>query len=116
MARCRGLSLPPVLCGAFYWRDGLVLADKQAQDGFPVVYTRAPEGTNLVEAQDDEQAAQKTVLGRVRDPIRAQQYSIRAVQSYIGWIGRFIPFHDTRRPKEMSADEIEEYLTHLLMA
>jgi integron integrase len=55
----------------------------------------------------------KKLLDRVRDVIRTRHYSIRTEQAYVGWIRRFILFHDKRHPKEMGADEIEEYLTYL---
>jgi integron integrase len=55
----------------------------------------------------------KKLLERVREAIRTKHYSIRTKQAYVGWIRRFILFHDKRHPKEMDADEIEEYLTYL---
>ena len=55
----------------------------------------------------------KKLLDRVRDAIRTKHYSIRTEQAYVGWIRRFILFHDKRHPKKMGADEIEEYLTYL---
>lgn len=55
----------------------------------------------------------KKLLDRVRDASRTKHYCIRTEQSCVGWIRRFILFHDTRHPKEMGADEIEEYLTYL---
>jgi len=49
----------------------------------------------------------------VREALRTQHYSIRTEEAYTNWIRRFILFHDKRHPKEMGADEIEEYLTYL---
>jgi len=55
----------------------------------------------------------KKLLDRVRDAIRVKHYSIRTEQAYVNWVRRFILFHDKRHPKDMGADEIEEYLTYL---
>jgi hypothetical protein len=43
----------------------------------------------------------KKLLDRVRDVIRTKHYSIRTEQAYVGWIRRFILFHDKRHPREM---------------
>ena len=55
----------------------------------------------------------KKLLDRVRDVIRTKHYCRRTEQAYVGWIRRFILFHDTRHPKEMGATEIEATLTYL---
>ncbi len=43
----------------------------------------------------------KKLLDQVRDAIRLKHYSIRTEQAYIGWIKRYIFFHDVRHPAEM---------------
>ena len=53
------------------------------------------------------------LLNQVRDAIRLKHYSIRTEQAYIGWIKRYIFFHDVRHPVEMGAAEVEAFLTHL---
>lgn len=45
--------------------------------------------------------------------IRIRNYSIRTEQSYLGWLVRFILFHNKQHPKEMGKEEITAYLTHL---
>lgn len=50
---------------------------------------------------------------RVRDTLRAKQYSIHTEHTYVDWVRRFILFHDNRHPREMAAPEIEAFLTHL---
>lgn len=55
----------------------------------------------------------KKLLDQVRDRIRLKNYSYRTEQSYVGWIKRFILFHDKRHPREMGRAEIEAFLTHL---
>lgn len=58
-------------------------------------------------------SGQPRLLDQVRDEIRLRHYSIRTEQSYLGWIRRFILFHHKRHPREMGAEEITRYLTHL---
>ena len=56
---------------------------------------------------------QPRLLQRVRDHIRLKHYSIRTEEAYLNVIRRFILFHKKRHPKEMGADEIRQYLSHL---
>lgn len=56
------------------------------------------------------------LLDQVRDVIRLKHYSIRTEQAYLGWIKRFILFHGKRHPKDMGADEVTRFLTHLAVA
>ena len=53
------------------------------------------------------------LLDQVRSKIRFKQYSIRTEEVYIGWIKRFILFHNKKHPSEMGSPEIEAFLTHL---
>ena len=49
----------------------------------------------------------------VRERIRVKHYSIRTEEAYVGWIKRFIFFHNKRHPAEMGKPEMEQFLTHL---
>lgn len=53
------------------------------------------------------------LLDQVRNEIRFRHYSIRTEESYIQWIKRYIYFHSKRHPKDMGAEEVTAYLTHL---
>ena len=53
------------------------------------------------------------LLDQVRGVIRLKHYSIRTEESYVGWIKRFILFNAKRHPKDMGAEEITRFLTHL---
>lgn len=55
----------------------------------------------------------KKLLDQVRDAIRLKHYSYRTEQSYVGWIRRFILFHNKRHPQEMGIAEVEAFLTSL---
>jgi len=49
----------------------------------------------------------------VRQTLRLKQYSYRTEQSYVGWIKRFIMFHQKRHPQELGRAEVEAFLNHL---
>ena len=53
------------------------------------------------------------LLDSIREVMRVHHYSISTERSYIQWIKRYIYFHNKRHPKEMGADEITAFLTHL---
>jgi integron integrase len=56
------------------------------------------------------------LLDQVRARLRTQHLSLRTEEAYVGWIRRFILFHDKRHPKVMGAEEIEAFLSHLAVA
>ncbi len=53
------------------------------------------------------------LLDQVRARILFKHYSIRTEQAYDDWIRRFIKFNHNRHPKELSARDVEQFLTHL---
>jgi integron integrase len=53
------------------------------------------------------------LLDQVRHAIRARHYSHRTEEAYVGWIKRFVLFHQKRHPSTMGHDEVREYLTYL---
>ncbi len=53
------------------------------------------------------------LLDQVSDAIRRRHYSYRTEQSYIHWIKRFILFSDKRHPRDMGAQEVTAFLSHL---
>ncbi len=53
------------------------------------------------------------ILDQVRQRCRVKHYSLRTEQAYVHWIRRFILFHDKRHPADMSAPEVERFLSHL---
>ena len=69
-----------------------------------------PAPTHLPAAQAPK------LLDRVRDAIRARHYSLRTEEAYVGWVRRFIVFHNKRHPAEMGESEINRFLTHLAVA
>ncbi len=52
------------------------------------------------------QPRKKKLLDQVRDKIRLKHYSLKTERSYIGWIKRYIVFHNKRHPLTMGKEEI----------
>ena len=53
------------------------------------------------------------LLDRVRAAIRVRHYSIRTESAYLGWIRRYIHFHQLRHPEQMGSVEVVEFLSDL---
>jgi integron integrase len=77
----------------------------------PSVYR---SGTRLIPAITPAPPAQKPkLLDQVRQAIRIRHLSPRTEQAYVGWIKRFIFFHNKRHPVEMGEAEIGQFLSSL---
>jgi len=55
------------------------------------------------------------LLDRVREAIRVRHYSPRTEQAYVGWIRRYIFFHNVRHPADLGKDEVNRFLSHLAL-
>ncbi|MBI2988261.1 MAG: integron integrase [Deltaproteobacteria bacterium] len=53
------------------------------------------------------------LLDQVRQAIRARHYSPRTEETYVGWMKRFIFYHNKRHPAEMGKQEIARFLSSL---
>jgi integron integrase len=53
------------------------------------------------------------LLNAVRQAIELRHYSRRTERAYVGWIRRYIRFHDRRHPRELGAGEVSAFLSHL---
>ena len=53
------------------------------------------------------------LLDRMRAAIRVRHYSLATERTYIGWVKRFIYFHQKRHPADMGAAEVEVFLSAL---
>ncbi|MGX5200352.1 integron integrase [Aliikangiella sp. IMCC44632] len=49
----------------------------------------------------------------VRTKIRALHYSYQTEKTYVQWIKRFIHFYNLKHPKDMGAEEVTNFLSHL---
>lgn len=54
-------------------------------------------------------------MGQVRDRLRLKHYSMGTETAYSGWIKRYIFFHGKRLPGEMGRNEVEAFLTSLVV-
>ncbi len=59
------------------------------------------------------QPQQAKLLDRVRIAIRTRHYSLRTEEAYVGWIRRYIFFHNKKHPLEMGEPEINAFLSQL---
>jgi integron integrase len=57
--------------------------------------------------------SQPRLLDQMREILRLKHLSFRTEEAYIGWVKRFILFHDKRHPKDMGAAEIRAFLSYL---
>jgi site-specific recombinase XerD len=55
----------------------------------------------------------KKLLDQLRDHIRIRHYSLRTEEAYVGWVRRFILFHNKRHPLEMGSGEINQFIAYL---
>ena len=53
------------------------------------------------------------MLDTLRQAIRVRHYSIRAEDTYVDWVRRFILFHGKRHPLDLGATDVSAFLTHL---
>jgi len=53
------------------------------------------------------------LLDQVRQAIRARHYSYRTEKAYVGWMKRYIFFHNKRHPADMGEAEIAQFLSSL---
>jgi integron integrase len=63
--------------------------------------------------QSPPTAPKPKLLEQVRNAIRARHYSYMTEKAYVGWIKRFIFFHDKRHPAEMGEPEVAKFLSSL---
>lgn len=52
---------------------------------------------------------------KLRECLRIEHYSYRTEQTYVGWIRRFVIFHQWRKPSALEAKDVHEFLRHLAL-
>ena len=67
----------------------------------------------LSDRSPDAKPKAAPLLEQMRAVLSFKHYSIRTEQSYTDWAKRFILFHGKRHPRDMGADEVRAFLTHL---
>lgn len=58
-------------------------------------------------------AQKPKLLDQMRQAIRMKHYSLRTEEAYVQWVKRFILFHGKRHPKDMGAEEVQQFLSDL---
>jgi site-specific recombinase XerD len=68
-----------------------------------------------VSAASDRTAAGRStrLIDRFREELRLRAYSRRTTEAYEHWLRRFLRFHGLRPPREMGAEEVSAFLSHL---
>jgi integron integrase len=56
------------------------------------------------------------LLELVRHALRSRRYSPRTEQAYVYWIRKFVVHHGRRHPRDMGAEEVGQFLSHLAVA
>jgi integron integrase len=57
--------------------------------------------------------AKRKLLDQVSDVARFRHLSLRTEEAYRNWIKRYILYHGKRHPKELDAEHVRSFLTHL---
>jgi len=57
--------------------------------------------------------AERKLLDQVSDVARLRHLSLRTEETYRAWIKRFILFHGKRHPRDLDAEAVRSFLTHL---
>ena len=56
------------------------------------------------------------LLEQLSRALRARRYSPRTEEAYRAWVREFVVHHGMRHPEDLGADEINAFLTHLVVA
>jgi len=83
----------------------------QTHDG--VRYPRASDTCRVVRESGPPSPRPPKLLDRVREANRLRHGSRSTEKSYVGWIRRYILFHDKRHPADMGAPEVTRFLSSL---
>ena len=57
----------------------------------------------------------RALEAKVVECLRMEHYSYRTEQTYVGWIRRFVEFHDWRKPSQLEAADVQAFLKHLVL-
>src|SRR5437870_3650808 len=57
--------------------------------------------------------AERKLLDQVSDVCRVRHLSLRTEEAYRNWIKRYIFFHNKRHPRDLDAEAVRAFLTHL---
>jgi 5-bromo-4-chloroindolyl phosphate hydrolysis protein len=60
--------------------------------------------------KDNQERKAKKLLEIARKISRRKHYGIQTEETYVGWIIRYIYFHNKQHPKDMGVPKIEAFL------
>lgn len=55
----------------------------------------------------------KKLVDAISEVCRTEHYAYRTEETYLKWIKRFIAYYRNKHPREMGAEEVQNFLTHL---
>lgn len=90
-----------------------IASRSNSQISYPILSAGAFTAPLAVRETAPAGAPKPRLLDKVREAIRAKQYSRRTEKTYVHWIKRYIFFHGKRHPAEMGAPEVTAFLTSL---
>jgi site-specific recombinase XerD len=67
----------------------------------------------MAEVTSNSTLPKARLLDAVRERLATKHYSSRTVEAYVGWIRRFIIFHDRKHPSELQSVAVAEFLSTL---
>lgn len=77
-------------------------------------YVIPPPSVNLyTDRENGKKMNSSQLVEKMTTTMRVRHYSKRTEESYINWIVRYIRFHDTQHPLQLSEQHAEQFLTHL---
>ena len=91
--------------------------DGDERSGWPGLRSGLGSGVRPESEPGDDARArpQPRLLDLLRGQLRMRHRSLSTERSYVGWVKRFIFFHEVRHPREMGKAEVEAFLNHLTM-
>jgi site-specific recombinase XerD len=51
---------------------------------------------------------------RLKAELLARHYSVRTERAYVGWVRRFVEFHQRRHPRDLGAGDVAAFLDALV--
>jgi len=92
---------------------GVLYRDYLRIDPRSMPTTRVRAARDRVRQPRQLEALHGPLLESVRTAVQIRHYSPRTEEAYLGWIRRFISFHDMKPPENLTATHIRDFLGYL---
>lgn len=113
----RGIRLNPAVVRESKPESNQPAPEPDAQPAVPAPREAAP--VNKVPAPVPPKRKRKldwdALESEVRRVLRVHHYAYRTEKNYMGWIRQFVRYHHNRKPSQMGAAEIHQFLGHLAL-